>query len=281
MRPNKNQIKKHLEIISRPRDAFDNPEVLSEVQKYIHNELCSYGYSVSEHTFEYNGQSFSNLIANHNSVNQTKLIIGAHFDSVPNTPGADDNASGIAGMLEAARCLKETEFVSHIDFLAFNLEEYGMVGSREYVKYLKNSKHDLLGMISLEMIGFTSEAKGSQKIPAFLRPFYSDTGNFVALVGDLNSKKLLKLAKRAFSNIDTLKSEYLTLPFKGKILPETRLSDHSPFWDAEIPALLVTDTSFFRNPHYHSTSDGIETLDLEFLLKICAATVNLGQTFLK
>jgi hypothetical protein len=130
-------------------------------------------------------------------------------------------------------------------------------------------------MISLEMVGFTSSVKGSQQLPLFLKPHFPDVGNFLALVGDSKSDALLKKAQAAFKKIDGLPVEILKLPAKGWLLPAARLSDHSPFWDAGYPALLVTDTSFFRNPHYHQPSDKIETLDLNFLSRVTAGVVEL------
>ena len=133
-------------------------------------------------------------------------------------------------------------------------------------------------MISLEMVGFTAKAKGTQKLPLPLRPFYPDTGDFLALVGDDVSSSLLALARSAFRKVPRLPVETLTVPLHGWLFPETRLSDHAPFWDAGYPALLVTDTSFFRNPHYHLPSDRLETLDLEFLAKVTEGIVNLARS---
>ena len=262
------RLKKHLAAVAKPRDPFENFQVLREVQSYIEKELRSYGYEIEKDPFLFQGREFENLIARIPSAQSSHFIIGAHFDAIPGTDGADDNASGVAALLEAARFVVGTPMARRIDFIAFNLEERGMIGSSHYVATLKKKGAKPAGMISLEMVGFTSQEKGSQKMPLPLRPFFSDTGNFLALVGDARSKDLLRQAKSAFQKSNGLLVETLTVPAKGWVFPETRLSDLSPFWDAGFPALLVTDTSFFRNPHYHTPADRVETLDLEFLARV-------------
>lgn len=278
-KPNSEIIKVHLSKIARPRDPFENPIALAEVQSYIETELISYGYSIKKSPFSFQGMTYENVVASKSENSPgPKFIIGAHFDAVPGTDGADDNASGIAALLEAARVLADTEEVKKIDFLAFNLEESGLTGSSAYARELSRQKKPLIGMISLEMIGYTDHKKGSQMLPLMLRPFYPDTGNFLALVGDSQSKKLLKLAKKGFSQVAGLPVEAINVPAKGLVLPETRLSDHSPFWDAGYPALLVTDTSFFRNPYYHTPGDKIQTLDLDFLMKVTEGVVRFVES---
>lgn len=275
------KLRNHLAQICQPRDAFENPETLARVQSYIESAFLSYGYQVEKQTFLFQANEFQNLVAARDfSAGPPEFIIGAHFDSVPRTPGADDNGSGIAAMLEAARILASSIPGRRVHFAAFNLEEYGMVGSTRYVEFLEKQfpgnlfKRSFLGMISLEMVGYTSQIKGSQQMPGLLKPFYPDTGNFLALVGEGKSGALLKKAKTVFGE-SGLAVEALEVPFKGSLFPAVRLSDHSSFWDAGLPALLVTDTSFFRNPHYHLVSDTIETLDLEFMAKVTEGVIRL------
>ena len=276
------KLRRHLEAVARPRDLFENPAGLLAVQQYIEDELRSYGYKTEKHPFSFQGQKFENVLARTGRAQTPappkRFIIGAHFDAVPGTDGADDNASGVAGLLEAARLLAQSPAADSIDFLAFNAEEYGMVGSGRYVRDHCQGKNraGILGMISLEMIGFTSQKKGSQQLPSVLKPFYPDTGNFLALVGDGGAKKLLKTAAKAFQTVPGLPVQMLTVPVKGWLFVSTRLSDHSPFWDAGIPALLVTDTSFFRNPHYHLDSDKPATLDFGFMAKVTEGVCRLA-----
>ena len=282
LKPDIQLIEKHLRAISCLRDPFENPEMLAEVQQYIAKELVSYGYTTETHAFEFEKRTFENVIGYRAPrPDKPRLIIGAHFDAVPGSPGADDNASGVAGMLEIARILAPFEISQHIDFIGFNMEEYGMIGSRHYAPYLKKGDAKLLGMVSLEMIGFTSSQKGSQKLPLPLKPFYPNTGNFVALVGDLKSQEFLKQAKTAFKEVPGLPVETLVVPANGWIFFDVRLSDQSAFWDAGYPALLITDTSFFRNPYYHTPSDKISTLNFDFLAKIVEGVTYLAFNLIK
>ncbi len=276
----RSRLRTHLAALSRPRDAFQNPGTLKEIQGYIHQTLEGFGYKIEKCPFSFRGESFENLIAmRHPAQRSPYLLIGAHFDAVAGTPGADDNASGVAALLEIARLVAEEPCAHRIKFIAFNVEEYGMVGSSFYAKQLKKRGEPIAGMLSLEMIGYTSNLKGSQKLPLMLRPFYPDTGNFLALVGDAGSKTFLDRAKKFFGQVQELAVETLSVPGKGWLLPETRLSDHSPFWDEGFPALLVTDTSFFRNPHYHSPGDRVETLDLVFLSRVSEGVCHLAASF--
>ncbi len=277
MKPDPDRLLEHLKQVSRERNFETTPKTLSEIESYVKKEFLSFGYEVQEDSFLFLGQTFSNLIARlHPDLKRPRLIVGAHFDSVSHSPGADDNATGVASLLEAARifaALAPSQENAFVEFAAFNLEEYGMVGSRSYAQKLKRAGVPILGMLSLEMIGYTSREPGSQKMPLFLKPFYSDIGNFVGLVANLKSKKFLREVEAIFRGVEELPIQTLTLPGKGGIFPETRLSDHSSFWDEGFAAILVTDTSLFRNPYYHTSQDRIETLDLSFLAKVTEATV--------
>ncbi len=271
------RLKSHLATLAVPRDAFENHAALLQVQNYIRAQFEAWGYQVEPDSFSFQGQPFQNLIARKQPSQTPRFLIGAHFDAVPGTPGADDNASGVAALLEIAYCLAASDIVHQIDFVAFNLEEYNMIGSQHLAQRLKRENKPLTGMLSLEMIGFTSSKPGSQQMPLVLRPFYPSVGNFIALVGDTGSIPLLKAAQKAFKQVSGLPVEGLTLPAQGKIFPETRLSDHAPFWDAGYPALLVTDTSFFRNPHYHGAGDTLATLDLPFLGRVVEGVLKLAE----
>lgn len=271
------RITRHLQRIARERNFQTSPNSLSQVQSYVREQFTQFGFKVREEPFSYSGESFSNLVASFETdPHKPRLIFAAHFDAVPGSPGADDNASGVAALLEAARVFAENEEVRDkqpwaVEFAAFNLEEYGMIGSRAYARKLKSERVPVFGMFSLEMVGFTSHQKGSQKMPLFLKPFYPNVGNFIGLVANTQSQPLLKKVKNIFREVAGLATETLTLPANGWVFPDARLSDHSPFWDEGFPALLVTDTSFFRNPFYHSPQDRVETLDLEFLTKVTEA----------
>lgn len=281
-KPNLERLSDHIQQVARERNFETSLESLLDVQSYLKEELFSYGFEVSENRFSFSGQTFSNLIARlPGTQKQPRLILGAHFDSVPGSPGADDNATGVAALLEVARLyadFQEKEVPplrgETVEFAAFNIEEYGMIGSRAYARQLKKEKIPVIGMLSLEMIGYASQAAGSQKMPLFLKPFYPEVGNFIGLVANTKSKTLLNQVKKIFCRVEGLPVESLILPANGWVFPDARLSDHSPFWDEGFPALLVTDTSFYRNPYYHSPADRIETLDLGFLAKVTEALLH-------
>jgi Zn-dependent M28 family amino/carboxypeptidase len=148
-----------------------------------------------------------------------------------------------------------------------------MIGSTHLAKKLKNAGAKISAMISLEMVGFTDRRPGSQKYPPGLSWFYPEQGDFIGVVGNWRSYSLLKKFTRLMRQTAGLRVESLTVFGNGSLIPAVRLSDHSPFWDAGYPALLVTDTSFFRNPHYHRPSDTIQTLDLDFMVKVCEGVV--------
>lgn len=288
-KPNLKSLEDHLKQISRERNFETTPKVLREIESYVRDQLISYGYVVDSNPFSASGEIFNNLVARLDSdLTKPRFIIGAHFDSVPGSPGADDNATGVAALLEAAfvysnlwkeKKVSPNREASCIEFVAFNFEEYGMVGSQAYAEKLKQESIPVVGMLSLEMIGYTSKERGSQKMPFFLKPFYPDVGNFVGLVANTKSKGFMKQIEKIFRDVRELPVECLTLPANGWVFPDARLSDHSPFWDRGFPALLVTDTSFFRNPNYHTEKDTVETIDLDFLGKVTEGVIESASYF--
>ena len=272
------QLLAHLKALEGERHPYTSRERLEELQHDIAAQLTSWGLSVSSEAFSYMGEPFVNLLARPpGHPTGPRLIVGAHLDTVPGTPGADDNASGVAALLETARVIASGSWRLPIEFVVFNLEELGMVGSTAYAQRLRRTQGEVLGMLSLEMVGFT-ESQGLQHYPWFLKSRYPATGNYLGLAANRRSRPLLKIVEQAMRSIDGLPIETMTLPGKGWGFPEARLSDHSPFWDAGFSALLVTDTSFFRNPHYHQASDTVETLDLAFLEKVTQGLVATVET---
>ncbi len=278
MRVDPRELQKKLQHIVAERNPFSTPRHLIQVEGYIEKEFRSYGLSVESDPFSYWGKSYRNVIGRAESKHRSPLIIlGAHFDSVEGTPGADDNASGVAVLLEAARLLAQSRLRSPVLFCAFNLEELNMIGSTHFAKRLKTAGAKIKAMISLEMVGYTDARPGSQKYPIGLSWFYPDRGNFIAIVGNWGSSSLLRKFSGLMRRVRGLPVETLTVPGNGFLIPQVRLSDHSPFWNLDYPALLVTDTSFFRNPHYHARSDKLETLDLQFMAKVCQGVIEAVQ----
>lgn len=262
------------------RSPYSGWRHLVAVEKYIEKEFASYGLIVESDFFFYRGKRFRNIIARLAPQPATpSFLIGAHFDTVEGTPGADDNASGVAVLLEAARLLSRAKPRLPVVFCAFNLEELNMVGSTHLAQKLKGSRAKIEGMISLEMVGYTDPRPGSQKYPVGLKWFYPDRGDFIGIIGNWKSAPLLRRFSRLMRQVPGLPVETLSVPGNGGLIPEVRLSDHSPFWDAGYPALLVTDTSFFRNPHYHRPTDTLETLDLNFMARVCTGVVTAVSRF--
>jgi len=268
------QLRRNLQAIVGERSPFSGQRHLAEVESFIEKELASYGLAVESNTFSYRGKNFRNIVGRLSAQRGASLIIlGAHFDSVEGTPGADDNASGLAVLLEAARLLSRARLRSELLFCAFNLEELNMIGSTYFAKKLKAAEVKVDAMISLEMIGYTDPRPGSQKYPIGLSWLYPDRGDFIGVIGNWNSSSLLRRFTRQMRQVPGLPVETLSVPGNGGLVPAVRLSDHSPFWDLGYPALMVTDTSFFRNPHYHGPRDTLDTLNLDFMAKVCAGVI--------
>ena len=239
------QLRRTLEVIVGERNPFSGQRHLTAVESFIEKELASYDLSVESDYFSYRGKTFRNIIGHQGAQRGGSLIIlGAHFDSVQGTPGADDNASGVVVLLEAARLLARAGVGSQVLFCAFNLEELNMIGSGYFAKKLKSAGAKVDAMISLEMVGYTDSRPGSQKYPFGLKAFYPDRGDFIGVIGNWNSASLLRRFARQMRQVRGLPVETLSVPGNGGLIPAVRLSDHSPFWDAGYPALMVTDTSF-------------------------------------
>jgi len=268
------RLSRHLRVIVGERNPYGGARHLAAVEKFIKAEFESFGLDVESDAFSYAGENFHNIIARLRPPRSDPLIIiGAHFDSVIGTPGADDNASGIAVLLESARLLSRITLATQVLFCAFNLEELNMLGSAAFARKLKLAGTRVAAMISLEMVGYTDSRPGSQKLPVGLSRFYPDRGDFIALIGNWRSNAVLRKFAAGMRQVGNLPVETLSVPGKGMIMPAVRLSDHAPFWDLGYPALMITDTSFYRNPNYHGATDTIETLDIDFMAKVCEGVV--------
>jgi Zn-dependent M28 family amino/carboxypeptidase len=268
------RIRRSLDMIVGERSPFTSLRHLAAVESFVEKELRSYGLEVESDYFSYRGRTFRNLIGHQgDKQNGSLIVLGAHFDSVQGTPGADDNASGVAVLLEAARLLARAQMRSRALFCAFNLEELNMVGSGYFAKKLKSAGTKVDAMVSLEMVGYADSRPGSQRYPLGLKFFYPDRGDFIGVIGNWNSASLLRRFARQMRQVRGLSVETLSVPGNGGLIPAVRLSDHAPFWDAGYPALMITDTSFYRNPNYHGSTDTLETLDLDFMGKVCEGVV--------
>ena len=257
----------HLEQLARPRHARWDPMGLMAVRTYLLDQLGALG-SVEEHRFSHGIDTGVNLVLKLPGQRSElePILVGAHYDGPLQSIGADDNASGVAALLELAQRWAVRPPRRPVWLVAFDQEEWGMVGSGVLARELREAGLRLQLMVSLEMLAFTSE---EQSYPhEAMRAVYGNRGDFIALVANAGSTLMLPGLARAMGR--HVSTKVLPVPDGGRAIPDVRLSDHSPFWDAGYNALMVTDTSFMRNPHYHQMSDTIDTLDLPFL----AAVVN-------
>jgi Zn-dependent M28 family amino/carboxypeptidase len=266
------------------------PVALEAAATYIERELQALGATVERQWYETQGQKTRNLIVERLGTKRPNqiVILGAHYDTVSITPGADDNASAVAVLLETARLLSRTSFRRTVRFVAFTCEEpphfnIGTMGSQVYARACRERNDQILGMLCLEMVGYFATADGSQAlpptIPKRLRWLFPRRGDFLAAVGNLRSWRLAWAFRRGFKRA-------VRFPLFSMVFPEAvheiRLSDNSSFWDQGYPALMLTDTSFLRNPHYHQPTDTPETLDYDRMaqvtLGVAGALRRLGRS---
>jgi Zn-dependent M28 family amino/carboxypeptidase len=275
------RIEKHIRCLEGVRHPVTAPAALEKTAKYIEATLQSLGYSMSEHCFDDHGGWFPNVIATRLGSRQPELrvVVLAHFDTVSLSPGADDNASGVAVLLELATVLAGMSFEKTVHFIGVNLEENapedesgtGTRGSRALAQFAREQAWDIEGVLVLESVAFAGDV--AQSAPAGIPFPVPKTGDFIAVIGNESSKDLVSSFGRAIER-HRIPLPYLPLvvPGNGEMLPDTRRSDHAPFWDNGYRAIMVTDTTQFRSPHYHQQSDTIETLNLDFAADVCRAT---------
>ncbi len=249
------------------------PRELKAAEDYVREQFQGMGYHTERQPFIYMRQEVANVIAG-NRPRGGYYILGAHFDTVAGTPGADDNASGVAVLLETARLARALPADLPWAFIGFTTEEppaffTPYMGSRVYAKQAKKAGDDIFGMLCLEMVGYYRQEPESQDLPFPLRYLgYPTTGNFIGLVGNGRSRRLLRNLEAALQKGCRLPTTSLAVPWGGYILPETRLSDHASFWDQGYPAVMLTDTAFLRNPHYHGPDDTLEHLDFTAMAEL-------------
>ena len=279
-----NRLREHvIALASVPRPPGSREHAAA--REYIRAHLEKAGFDVLlDATREFGVGNVKNLLTRPVPDNPALplVIVGAHYDSTPDTPGADDNASAVAALLELAGWLHPrlsqagAWAAARLQLAAYDLEEYGMVGS---IRHAAGIRDPVRCMISLEMLGYTDRRPGGQKLPPHLVGIYPDVGDFIGIVGTPASCRWLEATASAMKTVNGLHVQSLEVPGRGESLPPVRLSDHSSFWDAGHSALMITDTSFFRNPHYHMPTDLPQTLDYPFLSQVtagvCAAVLRL------
>ena len=254
---------------------------LNKTASYIESAFSSFGYEPVRQPYTYRGNTYYNISVEAKGVDSTKndiIVIGAHYDTVRGTSGADDNTSGVAGLLELARLIRGKSISRTIHFVAFTLEEPPAfftknMGSYVYAKGLYNKGIKVYGMISLEMLGYYSDRKNSQfYFPYFfLKWFFSDTGNFIAFVGNLASRQFSTAFRKSFQALSSFPVEFLNTP---SFVPGVYFSDNYSFWRFDYPAMMITDTAFLRNKNYHRDTDTAESLDYDKFAEVVKGLFN-------
>lgn len=264
------RLKDYVYVFSRKignRDALSDYKNLLKAADYIAEEFKRYGYEVLFQEYIAWDRKVKNIIAvKRGSVYPEEIVVvGAHYDTCGN-PGADDNSSGIAGLLELARIYSKGSFKRTIQFVAFVNEEppffqtKGM-GSLVFARQARAENKDIKAALVLESIGFYSDKIFSQRYPPLLGLFYPNKGNYLAVIGNLKSTRLAKNVEKGFKRKTSFLIRSLTLDF----LPAASFSDHWSFWQAGYPAVMITDTAFLRNHNYHQATDTFETLNYEYM----------------
>jgi Zn-dependent M28 family amino/carboxypeptidase len=255
------------------------PAALEAAARYIESEWTACGYAVNRQAYVARGVESANLevvLPGQRWCSET-LVVGAHYDTVQGSPGADDNASAVAALIEIARLLRGNAPARTLKLVAFVNEEppfffWGDMGSQVYARAARRRGEDVRLMISLEMLGYYRDEPGSQAYPPLFRYFHPDRGNFIAFVSNLRSRRAMRLAARAFRRCSDFPLE-TTATFGW--VPGVAWSDHLSFWRAGYPAFMCTDTAFFRNPHYHTAQDTPEKLDYTRLAELIEALARM------
>lgn len=258
------------EIGERNLGRYDN---LCETADFLEEQLSSFGYSVSRQEFEVRGLDCFNIIAERKGSSRPKeiLIVGAHYDSVEGSPGANDNATGVASMLALAKKISPSNPDRTIRFVGFTNEEppyfqnIGEMGSTVYARQCRESNDSIVGVLSLETMGYFSNEPNSQNYPPPLSLMYPSTGNFIGFVGNLESREFLHRVVKSFRENAGIPSEAACLP---GVVQGVGWSDHWSFWQEGYAGIMVTDTAPFRYPHYHLATDTPDKIDFESLAKV-------------
>jgi Zn-dependent M28 family amino/carboxypeptidase len=262
------QLRAWVERISVPRHFVAEAAQNKATADWLFSEFKSFGYRVVRQG------PYSNIVALPETSFKETILVGAHYDSVPMCPGADDNGSAVAALLGCAVACSLWRPAAPVVFVAFNREEEGLAGSRDFVKsYLPTAGFGVRCAHVLEMVGYADHQPGSQRVPPGLPIDLGDRGDFLGLVANRNSGDLIdSIFQEAGAYVPELPVSGLAVPMGlEKLFPVLLRSDHASFWEANIPSILWTDTSEYRNANYHTHRDTPETLDYEFLLRVTLA----------
>ncbi len=264
---------------------FIEKQGLESARKYIAEQFQASGYQVEFQEYQLSGDVVANIEVTHTGTTHPDeiIIVGAHYDAVFGAPGANDNGSGVAAMLELADRFKDKNFPRTVRFVAFVNEEppnfmTGDMGSYVYAKRAAKEKDNIIAMFALETIGYFRDETGSQHYPPFFNLFYPNKGNFIAFVGNLGSRKFVTKSIRLFREHAAFPSEGLAAP---AIIPGVSWSDHWSFWKHGYPAIMITDTAPYRYPYYHSPEDTPDKVDYEKMVLVVKGLEKMIEEFLR
>ena len=289
MQAQKTRLYKDVEFLTtiNPPRNFQNLQSLEKVCDYIKQEFTAAGATAEEQKWMAQGSEYKNIIASYNIEKTKRLIIGAHYDVAGDQPGADDNASAVAGLLETARLIftHKPQLEYRIDFVAYCLEEppffaSDYMGSYVHAHSLYDNKVDVLGMICYEMIGYYSDEPESQPFPSpALAARYPHTANFIMVVGIEKYAAFNNKVHQLMSVNSGIDVQVVNFPSSDPSAGLAGMSDQRSYWRFNYPAFMINDTAFVRNPNYHRRSDTIDTLDFDKMTEVinsaCRAIINL------
>jgi len=276
---NPEKLKTHVVKISNdfsPR-SFPFIQNLDKTAAYIKQHFETAGGKTSEQEFEVGGKTYRNIIASFGTETAERIIIGAHYDAAGALPAADDNASGVAGLIELAYLLGKTELHTQVELVAYSLEEppfFGTnkMGSYVHAKSLKDQNAFVRLMLSLEMIGYFSDEPNSQAFPvSVMSSLYPSRGNFIGVIGNFNNFLTVRRIKAAMLAASDLPVYSTNAPVS---IPGIDFSDHRNYWEFGYDAAMITDSAFYRNPNYHTAADTAEKLDYNRMAKVVEGVYN-------
>jgi hypothetical protein len=272
-------IKSYLKILTKTPQFRNHSNInqLNLTADYINTIFKKSSDSISVQEYNVEQKTYKNIICSFGTENKKRIIIGAHYDVCGDQEGADDNASGIVGLLELSRLLKGKKLDYRIDLVAYTLEEppyfrTELMGSYIHAKSLKESNADIYGMISLEMIGYFKDEAKSQSYPlGILSVKYGNKGNYITLVKKFGSGAFVSQFSKSFKATKSILTKTFSGPPK---LPGIDFSDHLNYWKFGYNAMMITDTSFYRNKNYHQKTDTMDTLDIQRMSKVIDGVYN-------
>lgn len=257
---------------------YKNIQELNRVSAWIREQMRLFGVNCSFQTYTVNSLPYRNVVCPLNAGHSNKVILGAHYDVFEEQHGADDNASGVAGVLEAARILaaEKSRLKQNVEFVFYTLEEppyfrTEYMGSYVHAKSVAKSKDKISGVYILEMIGYF-DSKAKQDYPVGLKWIYPSHSNFIAAVGNLQSRDLTASYCNAMGELNQLQCERLISP---SFIQGVDFSDHMNYWEFEMPAMMITDTAFYRNKHYHTEQDTLDKLNLDKMAQVIDGVVKM------